>query len=306
MIEYARPTLCRSVADYLNCSCRFSAVAQAQLGGTQNARKDSGYDGAASSTVIHEPLETNSSPSPNPRITSAPSSSTSSSPPPKSAPASQTSQPKKNGAETNKQELKRLKSAGSLLPLQLGRTPSVLSGSSACKKDKKNAVSGSRFTIYKANKASKKKREKSSAKKERKATKTLAIVLGTFYSSCHHLTSRISILCSRCILNLLAAVLHLQHHGRNLHKADDKLSTGCHSLHRDLLARLHEQLRKSRDLHCVQSRISQSFSQIGQLLDESLHLKRRLSWKEEQRDIGQSNSSTLVPAKGIYRIRGLS
>ncbi|CAD1478002.1 unnamed protein product, partial [Heterotrigona itama] len=157
-----------------------AAVAQAQLGGTQNARKDSGYDGAASSTVIHEPLETNSSPSPNPRITSAPSSSTSSSPPPKSAPASQASQPKKNGAETNKQELKRLKSAGSLLPLQLGRTPSVLSGSSACKKDKKNAVSGSRFTIYKANKASKKKREKSSAKKERKATKTLAIVLGVF------------------------------------------------------------------------------------------------------------------------------
>ncbi|XP_043510934.1 dopamine D2-like receptor isoform X3 [Frieseomelitta varia] len=161
-------------------ACRFSAVAQAQLGGTQNARKDSGYDGAASSTVIHEPLETNSSPSPNPRITSAPSSSTSSSPPPKSAPASQASQPKKNGAETNKQELKRLKSAGSLLPLQLARTPSVLSGSSACKKDKKNAVSGSRFTIYKANKASKKKREKSSAKKERKATKTLAIVLGVF------------------------------------------------------------------------------------------------------------------------------
>lgn len=35
-----------------------------------------------------------------------------------------------------------------------------------------------RFTIYKVNKASKKKREKSSAKKERKATKTLAIVLG--------------------------------------------------------------------------------------------------------------------------------
>lgn len=35
-----------------------------------------------------------------------------------------------------------------------------------------------RFTIYKVHKASKKKREKSSAKKERKATKTLAIVLG--------------------------------------------------------------------------------------------------------------------------------
>ncbi|XP_076682686.1 dopamine D2-like receptor isoform X2 [Andrena cerasifolii] len=157
-----------------------AAVAQAQLGGTQTVRKDSGYDGAASSTMIHEPLDTNSSPSPNPRITSAPSSSTSSSPPPKGASTISGSQAKKNGSETNKQELKRLKSAGSLLPLQLGRTPSVLSGSSTCKKDKKNAASGSRFTIYKANKASKKKREKSSAKKERKATKTLAIVLGVF------------------------------------------------------------------------------------------------------------------------------
>lgn len=153
-------------------------MAQAQLGTTQHARIDSGYDRAASSTVIHEPLEANSSPSPNPRITSAPSSSTSSSPPPKGAATIPGSQTRKNGADPNKQELKRLKSAGPLLPLQLGRTPSVLSGSSTCKKDKKNAASGSRFTIYKANKASKKKREKSSAKKERKATKTLAIVLG--------------------------------------------------------------------------------------------------------------------------------
>ncbi|XP_003700100.2 dopamine D2-like receptor isoform X1 [Megachile rotundata] len=161
-------------------ACRFSAVAQAQLGGTQHARKDSGYEGAASTTLVHEPLETNSSPSPNPRIASAPSSSTSSSPPPKSAIASQSSQSKKNGADPNKQELKRLKSASTLLPLQLARTPSVLSASSTCKKDKKNAAAGSRFTIYKANKASKKKREKSSAKKERKATKTLAIVLGVF------------------------------------------------------------------------------------------------------------------------------
>ncbi|XP_014467942.1 PREDICTED: dopamine D2-like receptor isoform X5 [Dinoponera quadriceps] len=160
-------------------SCRFSAVAQAQLTGTPHVRKDSGYDGAASSTMIHEPLETNSSPSPNPRITSAPSSSTSSSPPPTRGPTSVSSQTKKNGnGSANKQELKRLRSAGSLLPLQLARTPSVLS--SAGKKDRKNASAGSRFTIYKANKASKKKREKSSAKKERKATKTLAIVLGVF------------------------------------------------------------------------------------------------------------------------------
>ena len=42
----------------------------------------------------------------------------------------------------------------------------------------KDNKTSSRFTIYKVNKASRKKREKSSAKKERKATKTLAIVLG--------------------------------------------------------------------------------------------------------------------------------
>ncbi|XP_012054276.1 PREDICTED: dopamine D2-like receptor [Atta cephalotes] len=166
-------------------ACRFSAVAQAQLTGTPHVQRQdsSGYDVAASSTMIHEPLETNSSPSPNPRITSGPpSSSTSSSPPPTRGPTSVSSstQTKRNGNNggANKQELKRLKSAGSLLPLQLARTPSVLS--SSCKKDRKNASAGSRFTIYKANKASKKKREKSSAKKERKATKTLAIVLGVF------------------------------------------------------------------------------------------------------------------------------
>lgn len=165
-----------------NGSCRFSAVAQAQLTGAPHVQRtdSSGYDGAASSVMIHEPLETNSSPSPNPRITSGPpSSSTSSSPPPtRGATSVSSTQMKRNGNNggANKQELKRLKSAGSLLPLQLARTPSVLS--SSCKKDRKNASAGSRFTIYKANKASKKKREKSSAKKERKATKTLAIVLG--------------------------------------------------------------------------------------------------------------------------------
>ena len=50
-------------------------------------------------------------------------------------------------------------------------------GLSGSKKERKG-TSSSRFTIYKVNKASRKKREKSSAKKERKATKTLAIVLG--------------------------------------------------------------------------------------------------------------------------------
>ncbi|XP_050299026.1 dopamine D2-like receptor isoform X3 [Anthonomus grandis grandis] len=47
-------------------------------------------------------------------------------------------------------------------------------------KKEKKATAAARFTIYKVNKASRKKREKSSAKKERKATKTLAIVLGVF------------------------------------------------------------------------------------------------------------------------------
>ncbi|ENN77460.1 hypothetical protein YQE_06044, partial [Dendroctonus ponderosae] len=55
------------------------------------------------------------------------------------------------------------------------RTASVRSIGS---KKEKNATAAARFTIYKVNKASRKKREKSSAKKERKATKTLAIVLG--------------------------------------------------------------------------------------------------------------------------------
>lgn len=45
-------------------------------------------------------------------------------------------------------------------------------------KKERKASNATRFTIYKVNKASRKKREKSSAKKERKATKTLAIVLG--------------------------------------------------------------------------------------------------------------------------------
>lgn len=64
----------------------------------------------------------------------------------------------------------------------------------------------------------------------------------------------------RCISDLLAAVLYVQHHGRDLHEADCRLSTRRHRIHSDLLARVHEQLRKSRDLHCVQSGISQSLS----------------------------------------------
>lgn len=56
-------------------------------------------------------------------------------------------------------------------------TDSLRDRSTGSKKERK-ASAASRFTIYKVNKASRKKREKSTAKKERKATKTLAIVLG--------------------------------------------------------------------------------------------------------------------------------
>lgn len=43
---------------------------------------------------------------------------------------------------------------------------------------KERKASAARFTIYKVNKASRKKREKSSARRERKTTVTLAVVLG--------------------------------------------------------------------------------------------------------------------------------
>ncbi|XP_048483406.1 dopamine D2-like receptor [Plutella xylostella] len=62
----------------------------------------------------------------------------------------------------------------------LGSSHLDLRDGSTTKKERKASAATARFTIYKANKASKKKREKSSAKKERKATKTLAIVLGVF------------------------------------------------------------------------------------------------------------------------------
>uniref|UniRef100_A0AAR5PEF3 G-protein coupled receptors family 1 profile domain-containing protein n=2 Tax=Dendroctonus ponderosae TaxID=77166 RepID=A0AAR5PEF3_DENPD len=76
---------------------------------------------------------------------------------------------KRNGAMDNT-ELRTVATINS-------RTASVRSIGS---KKEKNATAAARFTIYKVNKASRKKREKSSAKKERKATKTLAIVLGVF------------------------------------------------------------------------------------------------------------------------------
>lgn len=74
------------------------------------------------------------------------------------------------------------RSAQSLVKRSLSsmlRNGSEEDNSRCSKKDyKTTAESNSRFTIYKVNKASRKKREKSSARKERKATKTLAIVLG--------------------------------------------------------------------------------------------------------------------------------
>lgn len=65
---------------------------------------------------------------------------------------------------------------------------------STSKKERKASAATARFTIYKANKASKKKREKSSAKRERKATKTLAIVLGELLLR----TFRFFTCCIRC------------------------------------------------------------------------------------------------------------
>ncbi|XP_057329705.1 dopamine D2-like receptor isoform X2 [Microplitis mediator] len=165
-----------------------AVVAKAHLSGSNSAKNMTNLclEDGMSSTQLHDTIDTNSSPSPNPRITSAPSSSTSSSPPPRSA-----TQIKKSTNGVNKQGLKKLKSTGSLLPAPFKRSPSVLNvgtggagtavgRSGEPKKDKKVTDGSSRFTIYKANKASKKKREKSSVKKERKATKTLAIVLGVF------------------------------------------------------------------------------------------------------------------------------
>lgn len=63
-------------------------------------------------------------------------------------------------------------------------TGSTRERSTGSKKERK-ASAAARFTIYKVNKASRKKREKSSAKKERKATKTLAIVLGELFNNYH-------------------------------------------------------------------------------------------------------------------------
>lgn len=75
------------------------------------------------------------------------------------------------------------------------RNGSEEDNSRCSKKDFKTAAEGSsRFTIYKVNKASRKKREKSSARKERKATKTLAIVLGEYAVTIRLISSRIVVI----------------------------------------------------------------------------------------------------------------
>ncbi|VEN47002.1 unnamed protein product, partial [Callosobruchus maculatus] len=77
-----------------------------------------------------------------------------------------------------------VKRNGAPLDTELRTVATINSGTgtptTAGSKKEKKATAAARFTIYKVNKASRKKREKSSAKKERKATKTLAIVLGVF------------------------------------------------------------------------------------------------------------------------------
>ncbi|CAH1164862.1 unnamed protein product [Phyllotreta striolata] len=88
---------------------------------------------------------------------------------------------KKNGAtlDTELRSVRRVVNSNASSPVQSSRTMVTPLCSIGSKKEKKGS-SAARFTIYKVNKASRKKREKSSAKKERKATKTLAIVLGVF------------------------------------------------------------------------------------------------------------------------------
>ncbi|CAH2041767.1 unnamed protein product, partial [Iphiclides podalirius] len=87
---------------------------------------------------------------------------------------------RKNGKMTRLDPGSRNASLGLRSDDDLDASQYDLRDGTASKKERKASAATARFTIYKANKASKKKREKSSAKKERKATKTLAIVLGVF------------------------------------------------------------------------------------------------------------------------------
>ncbi|XP_044010065.1 dopamine D2-like receptor, partial [Aphidius gifuensis] len=176
-----------------------AVVAQAHLGAAMI--QDTGYsDGCGSSTIVNEQIETITSH--NQTMATGQSSSSTSSPP--TGLRSSTIQTinnnnnnnnnnninnknnnnNKNGNGLNKKlSSKKLKVTNSLLPvINIKKNSNILnSNSKKNNNSKKISESGSsRFTIYKSNKNSKKKREKSSAKKERKATKTLAIVLGVF------------------------------------------------------------------------------------------------------------------------------
>ncbi|PSN52577.1 Dopamine D2-like receptor, partial [Blattella germanica] len=132
-----------------------------------NGNNDSGY---AASNVEETVLQASSNPN---------------SPQRRSLPQQQEQQVRRNGAAAvnDQQPISPVqKGSPSIRPSKEVEPPEEempSTGHSGSKKERKGTTS-SRFTIYKVNKASRKKREKSSAKKERKATKTLAIVLGVF------------------------------------------------------------------------------------------------------------------------------
>jgi len=57
-----------------------------------------------------------------------------------------------------------------------------------------------------------------------------------------HASYSVMLECSRCILDLLGAILHVQHSGCNVHQTIIKLFTRCYSFHPYHMAGVYEQL----------------------------------------------------------------